>query len=210
MPLPLSASLDKESLASSELELDRQARQVQRERDLAEALQDQQFAVDRQAARNTSLWTRLHSRTRSSTSASTAGSGPTQPFASPPQAYQLYQAIDKHDIEFIMRVRDHAFGLLLAKNAGEFPIVYASRIGPTHKDIVVLLVGALSRYVNRLEDEDYEKKETRGILRALRESRGLHLIRVSKSQTADKVYRVKCMSQSWWAHDTRVADSSIA
>lgn len=32
-----------------------------------------------------------------------------------------------------MRVRDHAFPLLLQKNAGEFPIVYVARIGKSHR-----------------------------------------------------------------------------
>ena len=169
MPLPPASSLDKESAASSELELDRQTRQLQRERELAEALQEQQFEVERQNAKNTSLWTRATNGGRQR-GTSSGSSGATQPFANPPQAYELYKAIDKHDIEFIMRVRDHAFPLLLQKNAGEFPIVYASRIGKTHRDIVVLLVGALSRYVNHLEEEDFEKKETKGTLRALSES----------------------------------------
>lgn len=175
MPLPLSASLDIESMASSELELDRQTRQIQRERELAEALQEQQFSVERQNARNTSFWTRRGKNGRDGRGASGSISGPSQPFARPPQAYELYQAIDKHDIEFIMRVRDQAFPLLLQKNAGEFPIVYASRIGKTHRDIVVLLVGALSRYVNHLEEEDFEKKETKGMLKALSESFWVHL-----------------------------------
>lgn len=172
LPLPPASSLNLESQASSELELDRQARQIQRERELAEALQDQQFAVERQAARNTSLWTRTLARAGRGGGKEGGGSsdGPTEPFTRPPQAYELYKAIDKHDIEFIMRVRDHAFHLLLQKNAGEFPIVYASRIGKTHRDIVVLLVGALSRYVNQLDDEDFDKKETRGVLRSLRKS----------------------------------------
>jgi hypothetical protein len=39
-----------------------------------------------------------------------------------------------------MRVRDHAFPLLLQKNAGEFPIVYASRIGKSHKGEVTTRV----------------------------------------------------------------------
>jgi hypothetical protein len=74
-------------------------------------------------------------------------SGPTRGFVRPPQAYELYQAIDKKDIDFIMRVRDHAFMLLLQKNAGEFPILYAARIGESHRDVVILLVGAMSRWV---------------------------------------------------------------
>jgi len=165
MALPSASSLEKESVASSELELDRQARQVARERELAEALQDQQFEIYRQNARNSSFWTIGKGKSKAGRSAST--SGPTQGFTHPPQAYELYKAIDKHDIDFIMRVRDHAFHLLLQKNAGEFPIVYAGRIGKSHRDIVILLIGALSRYVNYLEDEDFEKKETKATLKAL-------------------------------------------
>lgn len=69
----------------------------------------------------------------------------TAPFTRPPQAYELYAAIDKHDLDFLARVRDHAFSLLLQKNAGEFPIVYAARIGDSHRDVVIMLVGAFSR-----------------------------------------------------------------
>jgi hypothetical protein len=175
MALPPSSSLLAESIASSELELDRQTRQLARERELAEALQDQQFEVERQNARNTSFWSMSKGKQKAR-GTSSGTNGPTKGFANPPQAYELYQAIDKHDIEFIMRVRDHAFNLLLQKNAGEFPIVYAGRIGPSHRDIVILLIGALSRYVNYLEDEDFEKKETKATLKALSElSRG-HLL----------------------------------
>jgi len=166
MALPTTSSLLKESQASSELELDRQTRQIARERELAEALQDQQFEVERQNAKNKSFWTIGKGKGKERASSS---SGPTQGFTHPPQAYELYKAIDKHDIEFIMRVRDHAFHLLLQKNAGEFPIVYAGRIGKSHRDIVILLIGALSRYVNYLDDEDFEKKETKATLKALSE-----------------------------------------
>jgi hypothetical protein len=75
----------------------------------------------------------------------TMGKESSKGFIRPPQAYELYQAIDRKDIDFIMRVRDHSFGLLLQKNAGEFPIVYASRIGEGHRDVVILLIGAMSR-----------------------------------------------------------------
>lgn len=89
-------------------------------------------------------------------------------FAHPPQAYELYQAIDRKDIDFIMRVRDHAFNLLLQKNSGQFPILYAARIGPGHRDIVILLIGAMSRYVNQLDESQYGEKETKNTLKALR------------------------------------------
>ncbi|ORY35857.1 hypothetical protein BCR39DRAFT_596451 [Naematelia encephala] len=169
-PLPPSQALQRESLAQSELELDRQTRQRQRERELAEALQEQQWEIQRATARD-EIGTSTIRRTADKDKDKGKGKDvnkESRGFTRPPQAYELYQAIDKHDIDFIMRVRDHAFGLLLAKNAGEFPIVYAARIGESHRDIVILLVGALSRYVNHLEDEDFEKKETRNILKALR------------------------------------------
>ncbi len=140
-PLPPSLALQRESLAQSELELDRQYRQAQRERELAEALLEQEWEVQRAAAgAENGSWGRMPEKGKAK-----AVNDPTKGFVRPPQAYELYQAIDKHDIDFIMRVRDHAFPLLLQKNAGEFPIVYAARIGDSHRDVVVLLVGALSR-----------------------------------------------------------------
>ncbi|KAK4688617.1 hypothetical protein P7C73_g1486, partial [Tremellales sp. Uapishka_1] len=161
-PLPPSTSLTKESLAQSELELDRQTRQLQRERELKEALQEQEWEIQRETVRNDlGTWTRKNEKEKQRDVVSKG-------FVRPPQAYELYQAIDKHDIDFIMRVRDHSFGLLLQKNAGEFPIIYASRIGESHRDVVILLVGAMSRYVNFLEDEDFEKRETQKTLKALR------------------------------------------
>jgi hypothetical protein len=175
--LPSTSALELEGRAQSELELDRQIKQAAREKALAEALQEQQWEVERLQAKEENgggglavlrnLTSRAHSSSKGKGRASNSNAE-TQPFAKPPQAYELYQAIDRKDIDFLMRVRDHAFGLLLQKNAGEFPILYAARIGPGHRDVVILLVGALSRYVNHLEEGDFEKKEIRGTLKALR------------------------------------------
>lgn len=179
-PLPSISTLQKEGHAQSELELHRQQTQVARENALAEALQEQQWEIQRTAVREgMGTWSRKTAESKGKERA-TAG------FERPPQAWELYKAIDKHDIEYIMRVRDHAFGLLLQKNGGEFPIVYAARQGEKHRDVVILLVGAMSRqvleqisvffvadqgrYVNYLDEEDYGKKETRDILKMLRES----------------------------------------
>ncbi|RXK41721.1 hypothetical protein M231_00956 [Tremella mesenterica] len=164
-PLPPSKVLERESRAQSELELDRQIRQRQQERELAEALQDQEWEIQRAAAR---LDPNGLSIFRNGSGKGKSVDLETKPFARPPQAYELYQAIDKHDIDFIMRVRDHAFPLLLQKSAGEFPIVYAARLGDKHRDVVILLIGALSRYVNHLDKEDFEKKEIKNTLKALR------------------------------------------
>lgn len=50
-PLPSTLTLTSESKACSELELDRQTRQMRRERELAEALQEQEWEVQREAFR---------------------------------------------------------------------------------------------------------------------------------------------------------------
>ncbi|WVQ95715.1 hypothetical protein IAU59_002814 [Kwoniella sp. CBS 9459] len=172
--LPPSSAITKESVFASELELDKQTKQVQRERELKEALQDQVWSFDRAAVRDAQgTWSALQAQNRSGSSDAKGKDrsdswGSTKGFVRPPQAFELYRAIDKHDIEFIMRVRDHAFHLLLQKNGADFPIVYASRLGDGHRDIVILLVGALSRYVNHLEPEDFEKRETKNTLKSLR------------------------------------------
>lgn len=41
------------------------------------------------------------------------------------------------------------------------------RIGPSHRDVAILLIGAMSRYVNHLEDEDMDKPRTKTLLKAL-------------------------------------------
>lgn len=173
--LPSTFALEQEGIAHSELELDRQIKQAAREKALAEALQEQQWGIERAQAKEDSgggglaVLRNLTSRSKAKANAGAGGAGgPTAAFERPPQAYELYQAIDRKDVDFLMRVRDHAFGLLLQKNAGEFPILYAARIGQSHRDVVILLVGALSRYVNHLEEGDFEKKETKGTLKALR------------------------------------------
>lgn len=149
-PLPPASRLAEEGIAQSELELNRQQLAIIRERELAEALQDQQWAIERQASKldGAGDCSRKGKNGKAQQHAGGKGGGvETKAFVRPPQAYELYQAIDKKDIDFIMRVRDHAFPLLLQKNAGEFPLLYAARIGESHRDIVILLIGAMSRYV---------------------------------------------------------------
>ncbi|KAK8850367.1 hypothetical protein IAR55_004285 [Kwoniella newhampshirensis] len=200
-PLPPASSLAKESAAQSELELDRQTRQLHREKELAEALQDQAWSIERAAVREEQgTWTKTLQRRKNEKKGGVEDEqwGDTKGFVRPPQAYELYQAIDKHDIDYIMRVRDHAFSLLLQKNGAEFPIVYASRIGAGHRDVVILLVGALSRYVNHLEPEDFDKKETKDILKALRANLKLaidHSLHSSSPHLLSSYLQVLIMSE---------------
>ncbi|BEJ11199.1 hypothetical protein CspHIS471_0106210 [Cutaneotrichosporon sp. HIS471] len=162
-PLPPSTVFEKEGAAQSELELDRQTTQRKRERELAEALQDAQFTIQRIAARQEmGTWAKKVDDVNVEEGRQTA------PFVRPPEAYELYKAIDNKDLDFIARVRDHAFPLLLQKNASEFPVVYAARIGPSHRDVLILIVGAFSRYVNHLDEEDFKKKEVQNMLKMLR------------------------------------------
>lgn len=202
-PLPPSLTLEKESRAQSELELDRQATQRRRERELAEALQDAHHEVERiQAREEVGTWARLRQRVQrgSVSEASKAG----MPFVHPPQAYELYAAIDNHNLDYIARVRDQAFNLLLQKHGGEFPIVYASRIGPTHRDVVILLVGAFSRYVNNLDEDDFKKKETLNTLKALRANVGL-----SSSACANPRHQLKLAIDNALATATGTSQSNL-
>ena len=140
--LPPASSLTRESLAQSELELDKQKKDLQRQKALDEALQDQEWEIQRLRAKEDIGDT--PKRKAEKGKAREMGGG-FKGFERPPQAWELYSAMDRHDIDFIMKVRDYAFVLLLQKNAGEFPIVYASRLGERHRDIVILIVGAMSR-----------------------------------------------------------------
>lgn len=56
--------------------------------------------------------------------------------------------------------------LLLQSSGGETPLVHAIRIG--HTDVAIVLLGAFSRWVNHLEDEDVQKPQTQTLLKALR------------------------------------------
>ena len=42
------------------------------------------------------------------------------------------------------------------------------RIGESHRDVQIVLLGALSRWVNHLEDSDMADKRTKPMLKALR------------------------------------------
>ncbi|EJD01341.1 uncharacterized protein FOMMEDRAFT_21744 [Fomitiporia mediterranea MF3/22] len=85
-----------------------------------------------------------------------------------PQPYEVFRAIERKDIMFLMEVRDRAFHLLLRKNGDTTPLVHAMRIGDSHSDVAILIVGAMSRWVNHLEDSDMADKRTKPLLKALR------------------------------------------
>ncbi|OCH93589.1 hypothetical protein OBBRIDRAFT_790114 [Obba rivulosa] len=85
-----------------------------------------------------------------------------------PEPFEIYRAIEKKDVTFLMEVRDRAFHLLLQKSGDVTPLIYAMRIGKSHQEVAIVLLGALSRYVNNLEDEDMSQPKTKQILKSLR------------------------------------------
>ncbi|TFK28817.1 hypothetical protein FA15DRAFT_664883 [Coprinopsis marcescibilis] len=82
------------------------------------------------------------------------------------QPYQIMKAVDERDVTFLMEVRDKAFPLLLQTSGGETPLVHAIRVG--HRDVAIVLLGAFSRWINRLEDQDISKAQVQSQLKTLR------------------------------------------
>ncbi|KAH9943039.1 uncharacterized protein BXZ73DRAFT_40794 [Epithele typhae] len=84
----------------------------------------------------------------------------------PPEPFEIMRAIERKDIMFLMDVRDRSFESLVKKSGDVTPLIHAMRIEAT--DIAIVLLGAFSRYINNLNDEDFEKPETKKMLKMLR------------------------------------------
>ncbi|KAI0352692.1 hypothetical protein OH77DRAFT_1497725 [Trametes cingulata] len=83
-----------------------------------------------------------------------------------PEPYEILRAIERKDIMFLMEVRDRSFQSLVQKSGDVTPLIHAMRI--EHTDMAIVLLGAFSRYINNLQDEDLEKPETKKLLKMLR------------------------------------------
>ena len=103
--LPSSRNLDQEAVRSSSLELTRQSLQLQREREIAEALAEEERLERRKELKESQgTWTSLIVGKRKGADKSGAGGagdgkGKSKGFDRPPQAYELYAAIDKKDLK---------------------------------------------------------------------------------------------------------------
>lgn len=86
------------------------------------------------------------------------------------ESWHVLKAIEKKDIMTLMEIKSNQFDLLISGTP--LPIVYAMRLGKTHQDIAILLVGAMSRKVNDVTDDELEMMNpyTKSSLRALRAS----------------------------------------
>ncbi|KAL1681631.1 hypothetical protein EV122DRAFT_249847 [Schizophyllum commune] len=115
-----------------------------------------------------------------------------------PEPYEVLRAIERGDEMYLMDVRDRAFHLLLTTRAGDPPLLHALRIGKSHRSIALLLVGAFSRYINNLEEDEMSKKGTRGVLKALRTNLKLaidHDLARDRSDLAASFMQVLVMSE---------------
>ncbi|KAI9001164.1 hypothetical protein BD414DRAFT_511746 [Trametes punicea] len=96
---------------------------------------------------------------------SASQSGSNRPWRAP-EPYEILRAIERKDIMFLMEVRDRSFQSLVQKTGDVTPLIHAMRI--EHTDMAIVLLGAFSRYINNLQDEDLEKAETKTLLKMLR------------------------------------------
>ncbi|KAF8211199.1 hypothetical protein K438DRAFT_1806875 [Mycena galopus ATCC 62051] len=69
---------------------------------------------------------------------------------------------------YLMEIRDRAFHLLVRMSGGITPLLHAMRLGQSHREVAIILLGAFSRFVNNIEEEEMQNPRTRMTLKALR------------------------------------------
>ncbi|GAA5874865.1 hypothetical protein JCM16303_003010 [Sporobolomyces ruberrimus] len=86
------------------------------------------------------------------------------------EPFQVLRAIEKKDVMLLHEIKGSQFDLLISGNP--LPIVYSMRLGKTHQDISILLIGAMSRKVNDVTDDELAMMDssTKATLRSLRAS----------------------------------------
>jgi hypothetical protein len=100
--------------------------------------------------------------------------------------FEVFRAVERKDVMYLMEIRDRAFPvcevsfvlfvhrlihvlqLLLRKTGNATPLLHAMRIGQSHRDVAIVLLGAFSRWVNHLDGDEIPLPKTRVILKALR------------------------------------------
>ncbi|KIY46657.1 hypothetical protein FISHEDRAFT_66406 [Fistulina hepatica ATCC 64428] len=85
-----------------------------------------------------------------------------------PEPYEVLRAVERKDLMYLMQVRDHAFHLLLVKSGGVTPLLHSMRIGQSHREVTIVLIGAFSRWINHLDDVEIVKPRTRQLMKGLR------------------------------------------
>lgn len=151
-----------------------------------------------------------------SSTASATGHGAAAPLR-PFRLHDVYAAIDKKDIDKIMAIRDADFelllgssedGLLVSRASAHTPLDYAIHLGPEYAGVCVFLVGAMSRYVNRLPDDKPVPEEQQATLRKVRANLKLaidHSLYRDETSLVSSYLQVLVMSQGmpWLEHAVR-------
>ncbi|KAI5481734.1 hypothetical protein MNV49_000011 [Pseudohyphozyma bogoriensis] len=103
---------------------------------------------------------------KSTANAAAAGPNPDGTF----EPFHVLRAIEKKDIMTIMEIRNRQFELLVQSIGGSTPLVHAMRHGQSHREVAILLTGAISKQVNTLTDEDLHNlsPHLKSLLRAIR------------------------------------------
>ena len=95
------------------------------------------------------------------------------------QPWELLRAIERKDVATVMAAvslraegsadgqRDYNFRLLIDKIGGTTPLLHCLRLGASHRDVAIMLVGALSRYINAVPSDVPPDKATKATLVAL-------------------------------------------
>ncbi|POY75114.1 hypothetical protein BMF94_1744 [Rhodotorula taiwanensis] len=105
------------------------------------------------------------------TAPATTRSGPGKRGGGPYEPFEVLRAIEKKDLAVILDVKSHQFDLLVTAGPGQpLPLVYAIRMGKSHADMAIVIVGAISRRVNDTSDDELAQKDPRTLatLRAIR------------------------------------------
>ncbi|KAF7352865.1 hypothetical protein MVEN_01253500 [Mycena venus] len=91
-----------------------------------------------------------------------------EPQASVVLPYEVLRAVERKDVMYLMEIRDRAFHLLVRMSGGITPLLHAMRLGNSHREVAIILLGAFSRWVNHIEDDQMEDPRTKMVLKALR------------------------------------------
>ncbi|KAI0921899.1 hypothetical protein AcW1_004246 [Taiwanofungus camphoratus] len=130
-----------------------------------------------------------------------------------PEPYEVFRAVEKKDVTFLMEVRDRAFHLLVRKHGDATPLLHAMRIGKTHQDVAIVLLGAFSRYVNNLQDDEISLPRTKMLLKALRVNLRLAIdfgLQSSQSDLIASFFQTLIMSEGDKWVSGQVADIAVA
>ncbi|KAJ7165507.1 hypothetical protein C8R43DRAFT_918048 [Mycena crocata] len=133
-----------------------------------------------------------------------------------PEAHQVFRAIEDQELGLLAEIAEYDFPLLLrplSSGTNRTPLNHAIDCGSNHRGVALLLLGMFSRYINHLDDAEFEQPDVRETLRLLRVNFALAMNRgVMQADTtlAASFLQVYIMSkgQPWLAGT--VAQISIA